>query len=68
MWMLARITRLRMRPMSLFEPGHATGANSLRDMLAGEAARSPESTLSITEVATLVVIGGWPGHFTRTNA
>ena len=64
----ARITRLRMRPMSLFEAGHATGAISLSALLAGETARSPESTLRITELATLVVIGGWPGNLTRTNA
>lgn len=64
----ARITRLRMRPMSLFETGHATGTISLHALLAGDAARSPESTLSITELATLVVIGGWPGNFTRTDA
>jgi predicted AAA+ superfamily ATPase len=64
----ARITRLRMRPMSLFETGHATGTISLRALLLGEAARSPETTLSITELATLVVIGGWPGNLTRTNA
>lgn len=64
----ARITRLRMRPMSLFETGHATGAISLAALLAGEAARSPESTLSVTDLATLVVIGGWPGNLTRTSA
>ena len=64
----ARITRLRMRPMSLFETGHATGAISLAALLAGEAARSPESTLTVTDLATLVVIGGWPGNLTRTSA
>jgi uncharacterized protein len=64
----ARITRLRMRPMSLFETGHATGAISLAALLAGEAARSPESTLTVTDLATLVVVGGWPGNLTRTSA
>ncbi|WP_310569686.1 DUF4143 domain-containing protein [Gemmatimonas sp.] len=64
----ARITRLRMRPMSLFETGHATGAISLGALLAGEAARSQESTLTVTDLATLVVIGGWPGNLTRTSA
>ncbi len=64
----ARITRLRMRPMSLFETGHATGAISLAALLAGGAARSPESTLTVTDLATLVVIGGWPGNLTRTSA
>ena len=64
----ARITRLRMRPMSLFETGHATGAISLAALLAGESARSQESTLTVTDLATLVVIGGWPGNLTRTSA
>ena len=64
----ARITRLRMRPMSLFETGHATGAISLAALLAGEPARSQESTLTVTDLATLVVIGGWPGNLTRTSA
>ncbi len=64
----ARITRLRMRPMSLFETGHATGAISLAALLAGEPARSPESTLTVTDLAALVVIGGWPGNLTRTDA
>jgi uncharacterized protein len=64
----ARITRLRMRPMSLFETGNATGTISLAALLAGEAARSPESVLSVSELATLVVIGGWPGNLSRTNA
>ena len=64
----ARITRLRMRPMSLFETGHSTGAISLAALLAGEPARSPESTLTVTDLATLVVIGGWPGNLTRTSA
>ena len=50
----ARITRLRMRPMSLFETGHATGAISLAALLAGESARSQESTLTVTDLATLV--------------
>ncbi|MDZ7630301.1 MAG: AAA family ATPase [Gemmatimonadaceae bacterium] len=37
----ARITRLRMRPMSLFETGHATGAISLAEMLAGADGTQP---------------------------
>lgn len=49
------------------EPLNAAGAISLSALLAGETARSPESTLSITALATLVVIGGWPGNLTRTN-
>ena len=40
--------------MSLFETGHATGAISLAALLAGESARSQESTLTVTDLATLV--------------
>ena len=64
----ARITRLRMRPMSLFEAGHATGVISLSALLAGETARRPESTLGITELATLVVIGPYHAHQRTVHA
>jgi hypothetical protein len=62
----ARLTRLRMRPMSLFETGRATGVISLRDSLAGSPPRSPDAGLSVPDLADLVVIGGWPANLTRT--
>ena len=55
-----RITRLRMRPMSLYESGHSTGAISLESLLAGEPARAADSTSDIRTLADRVCVGGWP--------
>lgn len=57
-----RFIRLRMRPMSLYESGSASGEISLRRLLDGETQRAPRTGLSIAEVAELVCAGGWPGH------
>ena len=57
-----RITRLRLRPMSLFELGHSTGEVSLARLLVGSPAPSVEAELSVDEIAELVCVGGWPGH------
>lgn len=57
-----RITRLRLRPMSLVELGRSTGEVSLARLLAGSPAPSLEAKLSVEEIAELVCVGGWPGH------
>ncbi len=62
----ARLTRLRMRPMSLFEMGRSTGAMSLRALLSGSAERSADSGSTVGDVAELVVVGGWPGNLHLT--
>jgi predicted AAA+ superfamily ATPase len=54
-----RISRLRMRPMSLFESGESDGSISLRDLMAGGKARST-NTIELAEMAEAVVRGGWP--------
>lgn len=54
-----RFSRLRMRPMSLFESGLSDGSISLNDLMDGGQARSSNS-LELTEVAEAVVRGGWP--------
>jgi len=56
-----RITRLRMRPMSLFERGWSDGAASLDRLLAGEPAAGVRSDLPIAELAEMAAVGGWPG-------
>ncbi|HTR76657.1 MAG TPA: DUF4143 domain-containing protein [Gemmatimonadaceae bacterium] len=61
-----RLTRLRMRPMSLFETGRATGLVSLRALMAAEPARSPDPGLTVGDLAEQVVIGGWPANLGRT--
>lgn len=56
-----RFARLRMRPMSLFESGHSTGAISLRDLLGGAGARSIDPGTTVRDLATWIISGGWPG-------
>lgn len=56
-----RILRLRMRPMSLAESGHSTGAISLGALLAGEEPRAADPGIAIGDLAERIVIGGWPG-------
>lgn len=60
-----RISRLRMRTMSLFESGHSTGAISLAKVLAGEPVGSPDVDTGIPEIAERIAVGGWPGAQTR---
>lgn len=55
-----RITRLQMRPMSLFETGHSNGTISLAGLLAGERSRSSDPGLTVPELARLSAVGGWP--------
>ena len=57
-----RLTRLRMRPCSLFETRHSTGEISLRQLLDGGTERAARSKLPVSELAELVCRGGWPGH------
>ena len=57
-----RLTRLRMRPMSLFETGHSSGAISVAALLDGAPPRSPSTGPELQDLAELVSVGGWPGH------
>lgn len=56
-----RISRLRMRTMSLFEQGHANGKVSLRGLLNGEAISAGEPGLTVSDIVELICRGGWPG-------
>lgn len=57
-----RFTRLRMRPMSLYESGDSSGAISLGGLLQGEAQRAPLAEVSIDGLAEWVATGGWPAN------
>lgn len=57
-----RVARLRMRPLSLFEARRSTGEISLSRLLAGEPQRSAPSDLTVSGLAELVCVGGWPGN------
>jgi hypothetical protein len=57
-----RFSRLRMRPMSLFELGISNGDCSLGDLLDGDARPAKPSALTVSAVAEVLAIGGWPGN------
>ena len=63
----ARMTRLRMRPMSLHETGHSTGTISLKALLASSFGPCSDPGLTIQDVATRVAVGGWPSHQVLTH-
>jgi predicted AAA+ superfamily ATPase len=56
-----RITRLRMRPMSLCELGKSDGAVSLAQLLGGQRIAGVKSDLTIPGLAEESAVGGWPG-------
>ena len=55
-----RISRLRMRPMSLWESGESTGAISLAALFDGELPQPVACPLSVPDIARIVCRGGWP--------
>jgi predicted AAA+ superfamily ATPase len=63
-----RLCRVRMRPMSLFESGHSTGAVSMRSLLDGRPAKTPDSGLTTPRLAELIAVGGWPGNLGQRPA
>lgn len=54
-----RISRLLMRPMSLFESGDSNGEVSFNDIIDGKDI-SGVSKLSLEDLASIIVRGGWP--------
>jgi len=57
-----RLTRLRLRPMTLFETGHANGAASIGGFLSGTFQNCPDPGLGVVDIAECVATGGWPAH------
>lgn len=55
-----RISRLLMRPMSLYESQESNGAVSLADLFAGKTDIDAISTLNIEKLAFAMCRGGWP--------
>jgi uncharacterized protein len=55
-----RLTRLRMRPMSLYEKSRSTGRISLSRLLSGNTGGSAEAKLTLPELAEEIALGGWP--------
>ena len=63
-----RMSRMRLRPMSLFEMGRSDGRVSLRQLLDGGPVPGITSALSLGDIAELVCVGGWPGHIRRHSS
>ncbi|MGP1418381.1 MAG: ATP-binding protein [Sphaerochaetaceae bacterium] len=55
-----RISRMTMRPMSLYESGESNGSVSLSGLFNGESEVEGECQASIDEVAFWISRGGWP--------
>lgn len=63
-----RISRLLLRPMSLFESRESNGAVSLRALFDGELDVEAASDLSIEEIAFTLCRGGWPASVKRKGS
>lgn len=61
-----RISRITMRPMSLFESGESTGEVSFLDILNGKDINGM-SKLTIEDIADIIVRGGWPASIETTS-
>lgn len=55
-----RISRMKMRPMSLFESRESNGTVSLRELFGGNGEVAAMSELSIEDLAYAICRGGWP--------
>jgi predicted AAA+ superfamily ATPase len=57
-----RFSRIRMRPLSLFESGYSNGSISLSALMAGDVPSSPVSgpNYSFKDIASFTSRGGWP--------
>ena len=62
-----RISRLLMRPMSLWESGDSNGSISLKELFDKNTDISASSDLSIEKIAFLICRGGWPASVSQEN-
>lgn len=62
-----RISRFKMRPMSLYESLESNGSVSLRDLFDGKEDVSIKSPMSLEEITFALVRGGWPDAVTGSK-
>lgn len=62
-----RISRMRMRPMSLFESMESNGSISLASLFDGETDVAGISNISIEHMAYLICRGGWPASVGKSE-
>ena len=63
-----RVSRVRMRPMSLLETGESTGDVSLEALLEGESVAARRSDAGFQDVIEALCRGGWPRLLGRSVA
>jgi len=56
-----RFSKIKMRPMSLYEKGWSTGEISLEELMKGNAPVSESVPFDLGEFAEKITLGGWPG-------
>lgn len=56
-----RIARLSMGTMTLYESGVSDGSMSVDGLFAGDVPKALQGNLSLADLATQIVRGGWPG-------
>ncbi|MBW6492533.1 MAG: DUF4143 domain-containing protein [Lentimicrobium sp.] len=64
---IGRISRIQMRPMTLYESKESTGAVSLKALFDGEQDIAAVSPMDIPRLAYSICRGGWPGAVTLPN-
>ena len=62
-----RISRMKMRTMSLFESGESSGEISLRSLFDGENEANGKSRATLEQIAFFLVRGGWPAAVSENN-
>ncbi|MCD6342222.1 MAG: DUF4143 domain-containing protein, partial [Spirochaetaceae bacterium] len=55
-----RISRIKMRPMSLYESQESSGSVSLQDLFQSSVEIAGTSSIEIEQLADILVRGGWP--------
>lgn len=62
-----RFSVMRMRPMCLAESGSSNATVSLADLLDGRTQQTRDAGLTISRLAEIVTIGGWPGWYDKSS-
>jgi len=63
-----RLTRVNMRPMTLFELGDSTREISLMRLFDGESPRCKDPKWNTLDLATKIATGGWPGNLEKNTS
>jgi len=62
-----RISRMKMRTMSLFESGESSGEISLGDLFSGKTEMFGKSKITLEQIAFVMTRGGWPSAVSEKN-